>query len=101
MPEGHRALGRVKAQCLRGCARSTARKGLKMAAAKAGAIAIAAMSCELSGETWACRGTAVDPIKAAPAPKEPAPAASAAPAPSAKPADVKVGATDGGAPDAG
>ena len=63
-PASYPHLGRVVAECLQSCSSSTARRGLKHAAAKLGAIAIADSSCEPIGDRWRCQATAIgDAIK--------------------------------------
>ncbi len=59
VPEGYPRLGRVTAECRQSCSSSTARRGLKHAAAKLGAIGVAESSCEPAGERWKCQGIAI------------------------------------------
>ena len=59
VPAGYPELGIVKASCLEGCARASARRGLQHAAVRANALAIAAVRCQLVLERWHCAATAV------------------------------------------
>ncbi len=58
-PAGYLKLGRVMAECVTGCPRSTARRALRHEAARIGAIAVAAIDCALVGERWRCEADAV------------------------------------------
>lgn len=53
-PDGYDDLGRIWARCVRGCARSLARRALLDEAARHGAQAVAELSCVLEGERWRC-----------------------------------------------
>lgn len=59
IPSGYTRLGRVSSVCQGDCASSTARRGLKHAAAKLGAVAIAEANCEPIGHRWHCQAVAV------------------------------------------
>ena len=53
-PDGYDDVGRIWARCVRGCARSLARRALLAEAGRHGAQAIAELSCSLEGERWRC-----------------------------------------------
>ncbi len=59
IPEGYPNLGLVKASCLQGCARASARRGLQHAAIRVGALVIAEVKCQLVLERWHCVATAL------------------------------------------
>ena len=69
-PAGYRRLGVMTGRCLAACARSLVPRGLKQAAARRGALALADLDCQLEGERWHCRAAVVGP---AVAPKTPPP----------------------------
>ncbi len=58
-PSGSVPLGQVWSECESSCSSAVARRGLKHAAAEAGAFALAEASCEPLGDRWRCNGTAV------------------------------------------
>ncbi len=62
-PEGYPRLGAVTAECQSACSSGAARRALKHAAAKLGAIAVAESSCEPIADRWRCQGVAVGDAK--------------------------------------
>lgn len=58
-PEGYRRIGRIRATCLRGCARNTARLAIREMSARLGAVAFAELRCDLDGDRWHCEAIAV------------------------------------------
>lgn len=52
-------LAEVRARCVAGCARRTAIRALRQQAADLGALVIAAVQCDLEGDRWSCRATAL------------------------------------------
>jgi hypothetical protein len=78
-PAGTRAVAHVAARCDRGCARNTARRALREAAARSGATLLSALHCQLEGDRWRCKATA---LKAT----SPTPAASTSGSPASSPA---------------
>jgi len=72
-PKDHLMLAKLDARCETSCSPSTARRGVKRAAAALGAVAIAALRCVPEGETWRCQAVAID------AQKRPAPTSSRQP----------------------
>jgi hypothetical protein len=59
VPPGYETLGRLAAECVTGCPRNVARRALKTEAARAGALAIAAVECAIIGERWRCEAEAI------------------------------------------
>jgi hypothetical protein len=58
LPHNAIRLGEVSAACS-ACASSTARRGLKHAAARLGAVAITESNCEPDGDGWRCQAVAI------------------------------------------
>ncbi len=59
VPLGYQRLGRLAAECVSGCSRNVARRALKTEAARAGAVAIAAIECTIIGVRWRCEAEAI------------------------------------------
>jgi hypothetical protein len=58
-PDGYPRIGKVSAECQSGCSIGAARRALKHAAAKLGAIAVVESSCEPLSDRWRCQAVAV------------------------------------------
>jgi len=58
-PAGYAKVGRLSAECVTGCPRSSARRALRIEAARVGALAIAEIDCALLGQRWRCQASAV------------------------------------------
>jgi hypothetical protein len=59
VPSDHLRMGRLSAECQRGCSRSVARRALKDEGGRVGALAVADVACELIGDRWRCEAEAI------------------------------------------